>query len=400
MNVWLLDPGAMTPYYDISLTQALRAAGIAARLMTSRYLYEDQVPQAEQVAEYRFFRATAGWSKLLRRSAGLRWAARLAQYPLDWLRLYREFASQPPDLLHMQWAWLPPLDQATLGLMSRRVPLVLTVHDVLPRAAAMTRLADMRPIYRLADWFIVHAEENRRSLIARGGVNPGRVSVVPMGPSLEDQPLVERAEARQRLGLPADASVILFFGGIKPYKGLTDLLQAFQILRQQTPTTHLLIAGTVEGSAQPYHDEIDRLGIRDRVTFHVGFIPSMEVPAYFGASDIVCLPYREASQSAALLLAYRFAQPVVVTDVGALTESVDEGKNGFIVPPADPVALAQALTNVLADPALRKKMGEHSRRLAETRFGWPQAAQQTLQVYELARSYRASLRRTATKTHD
>src|SRR5689334_6762767 len=103
----MLDPGAMTPYYDISLARALRDRGIDVRLITSRYLYEDEVPHAAETSDIFFFRAMEKNARLYSRIPWLRRLVRLLLYPFDWLRLLRQFAADPPDLVHVQWTWLP-----------------------------------------------------------------------------------------------------------------------------------------------------------------------------------------------------------------------------------------------------------------------------------------------------
>lgn len=390
MKVWLLDPAAMTPYYDIHLTAALRSAGVETRLLTSRFLYEDRVPLADQYAENFFFRGIERWTGRLRRTSLLRRLTRLSIYPFDLHRLWSEFNQWPPDVLHIQWTWLPFLDRAIFKRMTAKVPCILTVHDTLPRAAAMSRLASMRPLYDIADHLIVHAEENRQTLLSHAGVDPARTSVVPHGPLFAEQPIPSQAEARSRLCLAPEAQVILFFGLIKPYKGLLDLIEALALVRSEYPSVHLLIAGRPEGSIEPYLALLSQHGLHEATTLRLRFIPTEEVPFYFAASDIACLPYRQASQSGVLLTAYRFGLPVIVTRVGGLPETVEEGLNGLIVPPSDPAELARALSLLLANPELRARFGAHSRKLADTRFSWEQAAMLTCNIYQQVLAQRSA----------
>jgi glycosyltransferase involved in cell wall biosynthesis len=381
MRIWILDPSANTPHYDLDLTAALRAAGVNVRLMTSRFLHEDRLPRAEY-AEHFFFRALEPWAHSLRHRAKLRRAARLAVYPFDQFQLWREFRRNPPDVLHVQWTLLPVLDTLLLRRMARRVPLVLTVHNPLPRQAALSRLTDTRPLIDLAAHVIVHAAQNKQALLERVAIDSAKVSVVPLGPSLESQDVPSQSEARATLNIPDNALVVLFFGIIKAYKGLMDLIEAMPLVRQRFPNSYLLVAGRSEDPPSPYIDALNAHQLDTAAKFALKFIPSEVVSAYFAASDVVCLPYREASQSAVLLTAYRFARPVVVTNVGGLPETVEDGQNGFVVPPQNPPALAEAIGKLLADPALRERFGARSHELAQTRFGWDRAAALTLDIYK------------------
>ena len=261
-------------------------------------------------------------------------------------------------------------------------PLILTVHNPLPRAERFARFTDVRALFNIADHFIVHAEQNRDSLLQRATIDPARISVVPLGPSLQNQEESSQDQARDKLKLPSQKQVILFHGLIKPYKGLLDLIEAVTLLHPQHPHVHLLIAGRCDGDEKPYLEAITAHKLEEVTTTHFQFIPSADVPMYFAASDVVCFPYRDASQSAALLTAYRFGKPVVVTDVGGLPETVEDGKNGFIVPSQNPAALAEALGKLLDDAALREQFGARSYELSQTRFGWGRAAELTLAIYE------------------
>jgi len=391
MRVWLVDPAANTPHYDLALLHALREAGVDASWMTSPFLYDPSTNLEDGNVHHLFFRGLKPLSGLLTRQHALRRAARLALYPVGLARLKRAFDREPPDLLHVQWTLLPGIDAGFFKRLAHRVPLVLTMHDTAPRRSALTRMADMYPFLMLADRIIVHAEENRRAVLSRVNIDPERIHVVMLGPSFEAQPVPPRAEARARLDIPPQAKVILFFGVIKPYKGLLDLIDAFARLREKLPDAHLLVAGRPESSTQPYEEAVRDHRLAPSVTFHARYIPDSQVPDYFAAADIICLPYREASQSAVLLAAYRYGLPVVATSVGALTESVEHGQNGLLVPPTDPGALAAALQALLADPARCAAFGARSAQLAEERYSWAAAARATLDVYQASLADRVGL---------
>jgi len=109
------------------------------------------------------------------------------------------------------------------------------------------------------------------------------------------------------------------------------------------PSLRLLVVGESWGDAERYRAEVERLGIEDLVTMIDRYVPNEEVSLYFEAADLVVLPYETASGSGIIQIAYSFAKPVVTTLVGALSEVVEDGKTGFLVPPCDPQALADAI---------------------------------------------------------
>jgi glycosyltransferase involved in cell wall biosynthesis len=159
---------------------------------------------------------------------------------------------------------------------------------------------------------------------------------------------MEPMAVRSQFGLPEDQAVLLFFGFVRPYKGLDVLLDALPIVRRRMPI-HLFVVGEMWDRTTPYLSHIQRLGIEACVTLVNRYVPNEELESYFSAADVVVLPYRSATQSAVIQLAFGFDKPVITTDVGGLAEAVTDGVNGLIVPPADPNALAEAIIRFFGD---------------------------------------------------
>ncbi|MDA0728418.1 MAG: glycosyltransferase [Bacteroidetes bacterium] len=149
-----------------------------------------------------------------------------------------------------------------------------------------------------------------------------------------------RGASRQRLGLPAQARVHLFFGLIRPYKGLDILLQA---MAELGPEHHVVIAGECYGSFAPYQTLIDRLKLDDRVHVFDHFIQGKDVSTFLDAADDMVLPYKTASQSGVTALALQHRIKVIASDVGDLGQTIIPELTGRLVPPHNPHALAEAM---------------------------------------------------------
>lgn len=149
--------------------------------------------------------------------------------------------------------------------------------------------------------------------------------------------------ARGSFDLNEQDKVLLFFGYIRHYKGLDILLEALAILLKKDPSYRLLVAGESYEDEARYLQLIDTLGIQNQVRFRNEFIPNEGVAPYFEACDVVVLPYRSATQSGILNMAYGFEKPVVITDVGGLGEFVDEGRTGIVVSEPTPEAVAAGI---------------------------------------------------------
>jgi glycosyltransferase involved in cell wall biosynthesis len=385
----VLDPNANTPPYDRALCAALARAGCEVELATAPFLYEPLPPAEGYRVRHAFFRLAGG---ALGRRLGLvdrpaiRRLLRAAEYLPDWAALLASLERRRPDVLHVQWSLRPALDQyCWRWLRSRGVPIVYTVHNLLPHYAGAGDAVGYRRLYHAADTLIVHSRRSAAALVDRFEVPAERIAVAPHGPLLEDVPELDRQEARGRLGLPSDAPLILFAGLIEPYQGLGDLIDAFARLAASWPAARLVVAGRPNEPFEPYRRALEACRLLPRTHLDLRYLPRAELAAYLCAADAVALPYRTTWSSGLLLAAWRFGRPVVATAVGDLAELIEDGRSGLLAPPASPGALAEALGRLLADPDLASRLGEAGRRRTLTDQSWREAARRTLEVYATLR---------------
>jgi glycosyltransferase involved in cell wall biosynthesis len=174
---------------------------------------------------------------------------------------------------------------------------------------------------------------------------------------------------------------VLLFGQLRPDKGVRDLLVA----SAQTPNLRVVVAGEDNGALVAVSDLLADERLRDRVVVRARFVHPTEMGRLFAASDVVALPYRQASASGVLLLAYGLAKPVVAYPVGGLPEYVIDGETGWMCTRADPSSLAETLREIaLAGPAECRLRGERAKQFSEERFGWPSIATLTIELYHQA----------------
>lgn len=300
--------------------------------------------------------------------------------PVSWVRAGR---LKRGGVLHGQWwSWfLAPAYIAALTtarLHGRRI--VVTAHNVHAHEDAPWKQALNRSVLRLADHIIVHSQANRRQLIA-SGFREERVTVIPFGAhAIALHGSMSREEARAALGWPLDSHIVLLAGHIRPYKGVRVLLEAMKRVRSQVPTARVVIAGQLwHGSRHP-RDEARDLGIDDIVIIRAGFVPDEEFGLLFAATDVVVLPYLDFdAQSAAGTLALSAGRALIVSDTGGLPELVRDGR--AIVPPGDVAALANILTAVLTDPALRERLDSDAQMMRDE-LSWNRTAAATVELYE------------------
>lgn len=288
--------------------------------------------------------------------------------PLSFRRAADAIVEFAPSLVVVQW-WHPffaPALRVIVRAVKRRipVPVVYLCHNVLPHDRSRVDRTLARWGLRAADAFLVQSHEDLTRLHE---LVPGAVASVHPHPTYTQFATgsTTRERARQELGV--DGRVLLFFGLVRAYKGLSNLLRAFAIASARFPVT-LLVVGEFYDDRAPYDALIASLGLGDRVRIVDRYVPDEEVATYFSAADLVVLPYKSATQSGIVQTAFAFGRPVVVTAVGGLPDVVRDGVTGYVVPPEDPPALAAAVERFFVEDAA-PRMTEAIRAEA-SRFTW------------------------------
>jgi glycosyltransferase involved in cell wall biosynthesis len=261
--------------------------------------------------------------------------------PWSYFQTYRTIWQQRPDLLLLSY-WTPLLAPAfgTVAFLLRRrgVKVVAILNNLVPHEHRPGDALLNRFFLSQCDGFVVMGQAVKRELLERKPY--ARWALHPHPVYTHFARRFTREEALARLGIPEGLTVLLFFGLIRPYKGLDVLLEAFARLG---PGYALIIAGEPYGDYSAYETQIAQNPHCDRIFVHMRFIPEAEVPVFFGAADWCMLPYKTATQSGVAAIAYDFGLPVVVTDTGNLREMVEGPGTGLVVPPGEPEAIANAL---------------------------------------------------------
>ena len=144
---------------------------------------------------------------------------------------------------------------------------------------------------------------------------------------------VDKETAIERLKLDPQTRYMLFFGLIRDYKGLDILLNAMADSRLRDKNFKLIVAGEFYNDGQKYFDQEKDLQLEGKIIWKTGFVPNDDVKLYFCASDLIVQPYKSATQSGVTQIAYHFERPMLVTNVGGLSEIVPNGKIGYSIEP-------------------------------------------------------------------
>jgi glycosyltransferase involved in cell wall biosynthesis len=332
--------GGIVTYYGL-LARALSARGhevfwASFRRQYPRFLFPGSTQEGE----------TAAWLDHPNLPRFVPWS------PVSWWRTYRDLKRAAPRAVVIKY-WIPffaPGFWAVTWLLRHRtqVRVIYLLDNVIPHEKYPFGMFLTRQALRQGHGFIAQSAQVRHDLKSVLPEVDDRCVVEAPHPVYDfgapGRPRPTREEARAKLELPLAARLVLFFGFIKPYKGVQHLVDAAPLLKERYgDDVRVLVVGDIYGDKQPYLDRIDDCGAADIIRLVDGFVPDELVESYFVAADLVVLPYVSATQSGIVQIAYNYDRPVVTTNVGGLPEVVLDGRTGYLVPPADPVALAGAI---------------------------------------------------------
>ncbi|WP_127904411.1 glycosyltransferase [Solirhodobacter olei] len=268
--------------------------------------------------------------------------------PLSWLRAARKALHEKPDIAVVPaWTFFvaPALAFVSRALRRRHIPVVTIVHNADDHEAARWKalISDLqlRQSSRCVTHNVTLAQELRRRF-------PGLPVTVSPHPRYDDYPLPSGTLKRR-----ADLE-LLFFGLVRPYKGLDILLHA--MARMETKDVFLSVVGEFWSGRDETESIIAELELTDRVEVVPRYVSDEEAAEYFDRCDAVVAPYRSASASGVLALAQNYLRPVVASDIPALAEAVEPGGTGWLFPSEDPAALAELLDG-LVDQRAREMLG-------------------------------------------
>lgn len=283
-----------------------------------------------------------------------------------------------PDILHYQSGgdpWVPLILPFLRGF-----PLVVTIHDASyhPGDKPPKIILNLKNslLTRLADQIIVHGKQQADVLCRQYHTPLKKINPIYLGP-----PEIFKKLSNHKWH--SDERTILFFGRVRPYKGIDTLIGSAPLILANVPDARIVIAGagdcpSIQQAAIEYPDTFE---------IHNRFIYAEEVSRLFQKAALIALPYLDATQSGIIPIAYMFKRPVVATRVGSIPEVVEDGKTGLLVEPGDERSLADAIVRLLLSPDLRRSMGEAGNLKLQQGLSWKSIAEKTLKVYEFAMSH-------------
>lgn len=300
--------------------------------------------------------------------------------PFNWLKTARFIKKQKPDFVVVRF-WIPFMGPA-LGTICRSISkkgikVIAVTDNVIPHEKRPGDTAFTKYFLKWCQGFVTMSRAVLNDLGKFTHSPHKKFLLHPLYTSFGEK--MEKQEARQKLKLDPSVKTVLFFGLIRAYKGLDLLLEAMADTTIRQMNVKLLVAGEFYEDKKMYTDIIEKNNLQNNIVLYDAFIPNEEVRVYFSAADLLALPYRSATQSGVTQVAFHFEKPVVVTNVGGLSEIIPHGKCGYVVEP-DPKAIAGAIADYFENG--RESTMSEAMQEEKKKYDWSIFSNEIVNLYE------------------
>jgi len=286
--------------------------------------------------------------------------------PFNWFKTAAHIRSLKPDLIITHF-WHPYLGPALGNVLKKSIPQNITiVHNLFPHERNFGDSHLIKKYIAHSNRYIALSQKVVNDLATLSPADHTSYSPHPVYDIYGEQ--VEKNTAKESLKLSQEYNYILFFGLIRAYKGLDLLLDAFANFNQEGKKIKLLVAGEFYDDQEKYIQQIEKLGISDKVIIHDHFIPNDQVKYYFSACDLVAQTYHRATQSGIMQIAIQFEKPMLVTNVGGLKEMIQDGHHGYVTE-VNPSNISAALSDFFNDSEKQLKFSNNLSVLKE-KYSW------------------------------
>lgn len=291
--------------------------------------------------------------------------------PWTWRCTVDELFAWHPDAAIFPWwtvYFAPMFAYMARRLRSAGVEVHFICHNVVEHETAAWRRFVTRRVLAIGSSYTVHTRIDERNLLS---MFPDATHVLHPLPVFDNYPPAHGSLVREH------ELELLFFGFVRPYKGLDVLIEALALVDPGLDV-RLAIVGEFWHGAEESRSRIERLGLEGRIDIVERYVSDAEAAEYFDRADAVVLPYRAATGSGVVAVAYHYDTPVISTEVGGLPDVIVDGETGLVVEPESPIALARAIERLAV--ADRSLMRSAIQRFKAERLSWPGFASAVLAV--------------------
>ncbi len=286
--------------------------------------------------------------------------------PFTYIKAARAINKYSPDILIIPYwmSFMAPAYGTICRLLKKKTKVVSLVHNAIPHERTLIDKPLARYFFSASDAFIVMSEPVEKDLLSLRKDAKVQLQPHPIYDHYAER--IDRSQACENLGIRKDKKNLLFFGLIRDYKGLDVLIESMNLLDD---SYQLIIAGESYGSFDRYNKLINESSRKDNIVVFEQYIPDEMVSILFSVADVLVLPYRSATQSGVVALAYQLELPMIATNVGALGSAVQEALTGLVIPSATVEYLSQGITDFFANNE-QIAIYEENIRKEKSRLSW------------------------------
>ncbi|NDW10887.1 glycosyltransferase [Dysgonomonas sp. 520] len=262
--------------------------------------------------------------------------------PFSYFSTARKINKYSPDILIIPYwmSFLAPAFGCVCRFLNKKTKVISLVHNAIPHERRFFDKAFAKFFFKKCDRFIVMSEPVKKDLLQL--VPDANILLAPHPIYDHYKEKTDKTEARKELNIDSDKKTLLFFGLIREYKGLDILIESMSFLDD---SYQLVIAGESYEDFSKYRTLIDKSPRRSNIKTFEQYIPDDMVTTLFSAADVLVLPYRSATQSGVVALAYQMETPMVATDVGALGATIKASGTGIVVGQIEPESIATGVAS-------------------------------------------------------
>lgn len=360
-------------HYTFELANAIERNGYQVGLFTS----EDYELKTKEY-EFKLFNNIKWCRNSYLKKMQLNKIINVIYYLLSLLSLVKLIIKEKYEVIHIQGLYFLPLNILTVLILKiLKVKIIFTPHNTFPRYNNKKQNYFFKLMFKFSNKIVVHSQFDLERLEKFYKVDNRKIVVIPHGN-------YEMFVNGNHEAFNLDDRNILFFGYIRPDKGLEFLLEGFADFIGQITSNKkykLYIVGRPEGSFEKYQNIINKRKIENEVKCILEYVPFNEVGNYFFNAHLVVLPYIEISQSGVLQIAMAYGKPILVSNVGGLPEVIIHNENGFVVEPSNSKDIARILLEAFKNEDRLEFMGEKNRLLSQTKYSWNTIGRKTIEVY-------------------
>lgn len=287
------------------------------------------------------------------------------------------------DVVHFEWFSIPWVEWAYIRSLKKYAKIVITVNDVIPFNERPFERQSLAQVYKQADAILLHTDPALRLFDDVYKIDNRRAVITAAFRDWKDYTRIDKEEARDKLDIPENKIVVLYFGTIRESKGLDILIKAMPEAIKKNPDLFLLAAGEFHKVKREAYEELINKDLDpsySKLVFE--HIPDDEMKYYFSAADILILPYREIYQSGIAQFGLIYGLPIIGADIPRLADMVVDGANGVVFQREDYMDLADKMAMLSLDSEKMSEYAARSHEMAVAHFSVEERAARTLEIYK------------------